>query len=71
MQGECDGFDRWRLSVHRHLRLRLPSPVHDPRPLKEWLADAVASGELIQTELDSLYYHPGLRSRWPSVSPSG
>lgn len=67
LQGECDCFDRWRLSVHRHLRLRLSAPVDDPRPLQQWLDEAVASEELVQPDPHSLYYHPGLRSRWTPV----
>jgi hypothetical protein len=33
--GQCDCFDKWRLSLHRHIRLELPNPVDDPRPLDD------------------------------------
>jgi len=63
--GQCDCFDRWRLSLHRHLRLRLPSPVDDPRPLDDWLADALAAGELVRVaDSHSMFYDPLLRSGW-------
>jgi hypothetical protein len=36
--GQCDCFDHWRLSLHRHMQHSLPNPVDDPRPISEWLA---------------------------------
>ena len=61
--GETDCFDRWRLSLHRHLRLGLPDPVDDPRPIKEWLQQAADTGELVRIEY-SMYYDPSSRSAW-------
>ncbi len=70
--GQCDCFDTWRLSLHRHLRLRLRGAVDDPRPLNEWLQDAVASGELVQMDpFAPQYCQPGLRSRWTPVPQGG
>ena len=63
--GQCDCFDKWRLSLHRHIRLKLPNPVDDPRPLDEWLKDAVDAGEFIRVaDSYSMLYNPTLRSGW-------
>ena len=63
--GQCDCFDRWRLSLHRHLRLNLPDPVDDPRPIADWLKGAVASGHLVKVaDWCSLFYYLGLQSVW-------
>ena len=63
--GQCDCFDKWRLSLHRHLRLGLPDPVDDPRPLDDWLSDAVDAGELVRVrDSYSMFYDPLLRSKW-------
>lgn len=63
--GQCDCFDKWRLSLHRHIRLRLPNPVDDPRPLDAWLRDAVDAGELIRVaDSFSMFYDPSLPSKW-------
>jgi hypothetical protein len=63
--GQCDCFDKWRLSLHRHIRLGLPNPVDDPRPLDDWLRDAVDAGELIRVaDSYSMFYDPSLPSKW-------
>jgi len=63
--GQCDCFDAWRLSLHRHLRLKVPNPVDDPRPIRDWLRGAVDSGHLAQiADSYSLYYNPESRSTW-------
>jgi hypothetical protein len=63
--GQCDCFDTWRLSLHRHIRLGLPNPVDDPRPLDAWLRDAVDAGELICVANSfSMFYDPSLSSKW-------
>ncbi len=71
--GQCDCFDEWRLSLHRHLRLGLPSPVDDPRPLDEWLRDALDAGELIRVaDTYSTFYDPLLPSKWsPTAKNAG
>ncbi|QEG40208.1 DUF6896 domain-containing protein [Roseimaritima ulvae] len=61
--GQTDCFDRWRLSLHRHMRLGLPAPVDDPRPIKDWLDDAADAGELIRIDY-ATYYDPNSRSAW-------
>ena len=67
--GQCDCFDEWRLSLHRHLRLGLPNPVSGPRPLEAWLQDAMIAGELIPVaETYSMMYNPLSRSQWNSSS---
>ncbi len=63
--GQCDCFDKWRLSLHRHLRLKLPNPVDDPRPLEDWLCDAVRRSELTRVVNSySLFYNPSIPCKW-------
>jgi len=67
--GQCDCFYHWRLSLHRHMQLSLPNPVDDPRPISEWLAEAVDAGDLIKVaESYTLHYDPRLRSEWTHSS---
>lgn len=71
--GQCDCFDKWRLSLHRHFQLGLPSPVDDPRPLDDWLRDAVDASELIRVaDSYSMFSDPSLPSKWsPNVENVG
>lgn len=63
--GECDCFDAWRLGLHKHISLRLPDPVECDREIREWIADAVRSGELQQVAgRNSFYVWPASRSEW-------
>jgi hypothetical protein len=63
--GECDCFDLWRLSLHRHFRLRLPNPVNDERPIDEWIQAAIQCGDLIRVaETYHMLYNPHDRSQW-------
>lgn len=69
--GQCDCFDEWRLSLHRHIRLSLPNPVDDPRPLDNWIRDAVDAGELIRVaDSYSMIYDPSLPSQWSGTAES-
>lgn len=63
--GQCGCFGAWRLSLHRHIRLGLPGPVDDPRPLDDWLRSAVDAGELIRVvDSYSMFSDPSLPSKW-------
>ncbi len=70
--GQCECFDKWRLSLHRHIRLKLPKPVDDPRPLEDWLSNAVKGGELTRVaDSYSMFYNPSLTSKWSPTAENG
>lgn len=63
--GECDCFDEWRLSLHRHHQLGVTDAVDDPRPLDEWFTAAADQGELVLVrDTYGTFYDPSLPSKW-------
>lgn len=69
--GECDGFDAWRLALHRHRCRGLPWPVEGQLELRELLDSAAADGTVIPLSDSPYFVHPDFRSNWTPSQTDG